>query len=166
VGCGTGLSFEALQEAVGSRGRIIGIDQCAVMLDSARERIANHAWSNVTLIPAATEDVSASISADAALFHFTHDILRNPQAISNVISHLKPEAHVVAAGLQWANAWDCTTNWLVLMAALQSVTSLDGLGAPWSHLAKHLDKLTVSSTLMDSVFIASGRVKRSRLLIA
>ena len=162
AGCGTGLSFELLELAVGSGGHIIGIEQCPEMLDVARARVVQQGWKNVTLLNAPVEASNIQNQADAALFHFTHDILRNPEAISHVVQGLKSGAHAVAAGLQWSSPWAWTTNWFVLMAAMYSVTSLEGLDQPWSRLAEHLDKLEVSVELMGSVYIASGVVAASR----
>ena len=39
VGCGTGLNFSLLQEQVGLRGRIIGVDLTDAMLDEARAEL-------------------------------------------------------------------------------------------------------------------------------
>ena len=156
VGCGTGLSFEPLQQAVGSLGRVIGIEQCPEMLARARDRIARQGWPNVTLLNTPAEVCHTHTLADAALFHFTHDILRNPDAIRNVVQGLKPGAHVVAVGLQWSHPWAWATNWCVMMMAMYSVTSLDGLDQPWSHLAEHLDALEVSTEPPGGVYIASG----------
>ena len=50
LGCGTGLNFSLLQERVGPRGRIIGVDLTDAMLEEAGARIASHRWSNVELI--------------------------------------------------------------------------------------------------------------------
>lgn len=156
VGCGTGLSFAPLQAAVGSYGRIIGIEQCPEMLEQARNRVSQQSWPNVTLLGAPAEVSCAPCRADAALFHFTHDILRNPDAIRNVVQGLNPGSQVVAAGLQWSYPWDWATNWCVLLAAMYSVTSMEGLDQPWSRLAEHLSELEVSIEPMGGVFIASG----------
>lgn len=156
VGCGTGLSFEHLQRAIGAQGHIVGIEQCPEMLDKARARVAQHRWTNVTLLNAPAEAAAIPVQADAALFHFTHDILRHPDAIRNVVASLKPGAHVVAAGLQWAAPWAWATNCFVLLAATHSVSSLEGLGQPWSRLAEQVGELDVHSTLMGGVYIASG----------
>jgi len=153
VGCGTGLSFELLQEAIGRRGRIVGIEQSPEMLDKARSRVARHGWTNVTLLNAPVEAAIIPFKADAALFHFTHDILRNREAIGNIAQHLKPRAHVVAAGLTWGAPWNLVANGVVLMAALYSVTSLEGLGSPWSHLADQVGDMEV--TQRSGVYIAS-----------
>lgn len=159
VGCGTGLSFEMLRSRVGRHGRIVGIEQCPEMLAIARGRVVRHHWANVDLVQQAAGDAPLAIAADAALFHFTHDILRDGQALAHVMRHLKPGARVVATGLQWAPPWLWPTNGFVLMAALHSVTSLEGLGKPWDKLAAYLEDLQVDTALLGGIYIASGRVK-------
>lgn len=156
VGCGTGLSLPLLHPLVGAKGRIVGIEQSPEMMQLARERVARHGWNNVELIEASVEAARVKAHADAALFHFTHDILREPLAIDNVLQHLRPGAHVVASGLQWAPFWAWPVNLFVLGAARYSVTSLAGLGSPWSLLAKHLSGLQVQTVMAGGVFIASG----------
>jgi SAM-dependent methyltransferase len=156
VGCGTGLSLPLLQPRVGAAGRIVGIEQCPEMITKARERVARHGWKNVALIEAPVEEARMRPRADAALFHFTHDILREPLALANVLRHLRPGARVVACGLQWAAAWAWPVNLFVLGAAWHSVTSLAGLGSPWSLLGEHLGEVQVDSSAAGGVFIASG----------
>ena len=162
VGCGTGLSFELLEHGVGPRGRIVGIEQSPEMMDRARRRVRQRHWRNLSLLCAPVEDADIAQLADAALFHFTHDILQRPEAVTNVLRHLRPGARVVASGLKWAGPWRWPVNLLVLPAALHSVTSLAGLGAPWKGLAEAMPDLDVRSTLLGGVFIASGAVAASR----
>lgn len=156
VGCGTGLSFGPLLDVIGEGGRILGIEQCPEMMAKARERVAAHGWRHVSLLNAPAETARIPFMADAALFHFTHDILLRPEAIANVVRHLKPGAHVVATGLQWAAPWAWPVNSFVMMAALYSVTSLEGLGRPWSGLAEQVGHLDVSTAMMGGVYIASA----------
>jgi len=160
MGCGTGLSLPLLQPLVGAKGRIVGIEQSPEMITKARERIALHGWKNVELIEASVEAARITRRANAALFHFTHDILREPLAIENVLRYLQPGARVVACGLQWAPFWAWPVNLLVFGAARHSVTSLAGLGNPWSLLAKHLSGLQVEKVMAGGVFIASGILKQ------
>jgi SAM-dependent methyltransferase len=155
VGCGTGLSFELLRRRLGTRGHIVGIEQCPDMLAKARNR-ASLAAGRVSLVMAPVEEARWPGRANAALFHFTHDIVRNPRALDNVLKHLKPGARVVATGLQWAAPWAWPVNLFVLGAALYSVSSLDGLAQPWSHLAARLPDLQVGPTSMGGVYMASG----------
>ena len=155
VGCGTGLSLELLRSRVGAEGKIIGIEQSSEMIGLARERAERNRWDNIELIQSPVEDAPIEIIADAALFHFTHDILRTRGAVENVVRHLKPGARVVASGLKWAR-WGSPANLVVLQAALVSVTSLEGLAEPWSNLTRLTDHIDVVSMLGGGVFIATA----------
>ena len=156
VGCGTGLSFKLLQDQVGSDVMIVGIEQCPEMIERARQQVARNGWSNVTLLCMPAETAEIQVTADAALFHFTHDILRHWGALDNVIRHLRPQACIVAAGLQWAQPWAWPVNLFVLSAALHSVSSLEGLYEPWSQLATFTDGLDIETMMGCGVFVACG----------
>jgi trans-aconitate methyltransferase len=159
VGCGTGLSFTALEGMVGADGSIVGIEQSPEMLERARTRAAENNWTNVTLISASVEDASIRLAADAALFHFTHDIMRTADALANVVSHLKPGARIVAAGLKWAPIRTMPLNLFVWNAALRSTSTLEGLARPWSNLEPLVSGLEVEQMLGGTVYVASGVVK-------
>jgi SAM-dependent methyltransferase len=157
VACGTGLSLPLLVAAVGASGRVIGIEQSPEMIERSRARVAQAGWTNVELVNAPVELAAFDGGADAALFHFTHDVLLQAQAVHNVFGHLKPGARVVASGLKWAPAWAMPINLLVLPAALHSVTSLAGLRAPWRSLRPYLRDLRVHPQLAGAVYIATGQ---------
>jgi len=157
VGCGTGLSFEMLRAAVGPRGRIVGVEQSPEMIERARQRVRQQGWRNVSLLNAPVEDARITGKADAALFHFTHDILQREDALRQVLRHLRPGASVVASGLKWAAPllmWP--VNLVVLPAALRSVTSLDGMSQPWQLLQEQLGAMDVESRLLGGAYVASG----------
>jgi SAM-dependent methyltransferase len=158
VGCGTGLSFAGLVQRVGPEGRIVGIEPSPEMLAHARERAAREGLHGIELIEAGAADAPLHGQADAALFHFTHDVLQEPAALDHLLAHLRRGAHVVAAGLQWAPAWCLPVNLFVFGAALYSVSCLDGLAAPWKLLGERLRSVQVSSRAGGGVYIASGRV--------
>ena len=159
IGCGTGLSFAPLLQCIGASGRIVGVDPSPDMLEQARQRVAHNGWSGVALLEATAEDAPLQGKADAALFHFTHDVLRDPQALDHVLAHLKPGARVVASGLQWAPPWLLPTNLFVLGAALYSMSTMDGLAQPWTLLANRLDGFEVRSFSWAGIYVASGRVR-------
>jgi SAM-dependent methyltransferase len=156
VGCGTGLSLERLARAVGASGRVVGIEQCPAMIERARNRPCVRPNGNVTLLCAPAEEAPIDGRADAALFHFTHDVLRRPAALDRVMRHLKPGARLVACGLQWAPPWAVPVNLFVWGAALRSVSSLRGLDRPWSLLADRVCGLEVEALLFGAVFLAHG----------
>lgn len=63
IGCGTGLNFSLLQQAVGPTGKIIGVDLTDAMLAQAKRRVEAHSWSNIELV-----------QSDAASYEFPHDL--------------------------------------------------------------------------------------------
>jgi demethylmenaquinone methyltransferase/2-methoxy-6-polyprenyl-1,4-benzoquinol methylase len=105
VACGTGLNFPLIQAAIGPQGRLIGIDLSPDMLAVAGERVSVAAWHNVTLINAAVEDARIPEEVDAVLFCLTHDVMRSPPALRNVMRSVKPRGRVVAAGSKWVPWW-------------------------------------------------------------
>ena len=158
LGCGTGLSLPLLHEAVGPGGQVVGVEQCAHMLAQARQRVDEAGLSGVTLLHAPVEEAPLDGWADAACFHFTHDILLSPQALARVMRHLRPGAQVVATGLQWAPAWAWLANCWVYGAAWYSISSLQQLHAPWQLLAAVVPELVVEPVWQGAVFIAHGRI--------
>lgn len=160
AGCGTGLSFGPLLQRLGPTGRIIGVEPCPDMLAQARSRLSAAQRRQVKLVQTSAESAQWPGRADAALFHFTHDILRRPAALDNMLRHLKPGGRVVVTGLQWAAPWAWPVNCFVMGAALYSVSSLDGLAQPWSDLASRLEGLEVQALWMGSIFMASGWLAR------
>ena len=161
VGCGTGLSLALLRQGIGARGKVIGMEQSPEMIGQAQQRVTRGQWKNVGLLCSPVESARIPCRADAALFHFTHDILLRPEAIANVVRHLKPGARVVACGLKWAPAWAMPANLLVLAAALRSVTSLEGLRRPWSGLADAIGPMELTTLWAGTVYIASGTIAQN-----
>jgi SAM-dependent methyltransferase len=154
--CGTGLSLPLLREAVGARGRVVGVEQSPDMLARARRRVASHRWTNVELIGSPVESAKLPGLADAALFHFTHDVLQQPEAVANALAHLRKGARVVATGLQWAPRWAVAVNLAVYVAARRSVTTLGGLSRPWQALEARIGPMTVEQRWLGAVYLARG----------
>jgi demethylmenaquinone methyltransferase/2-methoxy-6-polyprenyl-1,4-benzoquinol methylase len=156
VGCGTGLSFAPLKERIGARGHIVGIEPSPEMLAQARKRIARRHWAGIELLQSGAAAAPLTGSADALLFHFTHDVLQDSAAIDHLLAHLRPGGRVVAAGLQWAPFWFVPMNLYVFGAALYSVTCLAGLDRPWARLAERLRDVQVCTVGAGGLYIASG----------
>jgi ubiquinone/menaquinone biosynthesis C-methylase UbiE len=156
VGCGTGLSFELIQPAVGPEGRIIGVELSPDMLARAREKVSANGWQNVTLIEAAAEEADIPGEVDAVLSFFTHDIMQSEAALNNVLSHLKPGGRVVAVGgkrpTRW---WQLPANLLALTYA-PFVTTTKGAARPWARLAELLPELEVEERALGAAYIAYG----------
>jgi len=50
VGCGPGVNFELLREAVGPGGEVVGVDLSPGMVAAARDRARRNDWGNVSVV--------------------------------------------------------------------------------------------------------------------
>lgn len=158
LGCGTGLSLPLLRQRVGEQGRVVGVEQCPDMIERARTRVARQGWRNVELICAPVAELDWAGPADAALFHFTHDILQDEVALARVCARLAPGARLAAAGLTWAPPWNPLGNAFVLGAALYSVASLQGLDRPWARLQARCSSFTLRRPAPGGFYLANGHL--------
>ena len=158
VACGTGLSFELLEERIGPDGRIVGIDLSPDMLSEAEARVRRHGWRNVELVGGAIEEVQIPAHADACLFVLTHDVMRSPAALENVIGHVKPGGRVVSAGAKLTSWWALPVNVYVWFQARRYVTTFEGFRRPWSHLETLIPDVRVQPILLGGAYVASGTV--------
>jgi ubiquinone/menaquinone biosynthesis C-methylase UbiE len=158
VGCGTGASFAALQERIGPRGQLIGVDASPEMLARADARVLTAGWQNVQLRRSAIEDAEFEIQAEAALFFLTHDILRSPQAVAKVTTALAPGAAVAIVGAKTGPPWSFVTNLVVRRAVKRYASTLEGLEHPWSHMAEHVPDLRIRSAVLGGAYLAWGRL--------
>lgn len=156
VGCGTGLSFEPLLQQVGPAGRVIGIEQSPDMMRQARARAARERWSNVTLLESAAEEAAIGARADAFLFFYTHDILRTPEALANLMAAAAPGARVAVAGVKYYPWWLAPANLHVWVKNWLYNARPSGLRRPWDLLERYVP-LRVEPTLFGRGYLAFGR---------
>lgn len=158
AGCGTGWCLPRLATAVGPRGRVIGFDPSPEMLAHAALR-APLGDGVVQISRATAEDVRLPAAADAILFSYTHDLLRSPRALENLLSQAKPGARVAATGTKLFPGWLLPANWYLRLRHRGYITNFDGLEAPWSLLAQHLDDFRVESRSWSQHYLATGRTR-------
>jgi SAM-dependent methyltransferase len=159
VGCGTGLNFAPILDGVGSEGRLIGLDLCAEMLGRARARVADGGWRNVELVRAAAEDAELGVIVDAAILCGVHDVMRSPDALANVLRHVRPGGRIVAGGAKWApwwRPWGAPLNVSTWAMNRDYVTTLEGFDRPWSRLAELVPGLEVEELYFGGGYIARG----------
>ncbi len=105
VGCGTGLNFPLLHDAVGPAGQVVGVDASAAMLAGAQRRVGRHGWSNVELHHGDAAELSLGSNAaeslfDAALFTYSLSIIGAwRQAYARTVEQLRRGGRVVVVDL-------------------------------------------------------------------
>jgi ubiquinone/menaquinone biosynthesis C-methylase UbiE len=106
IGCGTGLNFALLQEAIGPEGRIIGIDLTDAMLEQARLRVAKAGWKNVELMQADATHYQFPTQVDGILSTFALTFIPQAQlVIQNGCQALVPCGRWVVLDMAWPAVW-------------------------------------------------------------
>ncbi len=158
VGCGTGLSFAALEAGMGASGRLIGVELSPDMLVEADARTKASGWDNVTLIQSPAEEAVIPEPVDAVLFVLTHDVLQSPEALRNVVASIRPGGRVVAASSKWAPRWAVPLNAYVGLKARRYVTTFESFDRPWQRLAALVPELEVRPVLGGMAYVAAGTI--------
>jgi ubiquinone/menaquinone biosynthesis C-methylase UbiE len=157
IGCGTGMSFRPVQEAIGPEGRLVGIEPSPEMLARAHARVEAAGWANVTLLEASAEEAAIPVQADAVLFAFTHDVVRSPKALANVLGQVRAGGRLAAAGPKWS-VLAPPLNLMVWQVARQFVTTFEGFARPWTQLQQAVPELSVEEAFFGCVYVAWGEL--------
>lgn len=94
VGCGTGLNFGLLADAVGPAGTVIGLDSSPEMLRMARRRVEANRWSTVHLV-----------EADATTFDPAQVTNELPRAAGGLVDSVF-SSYAMSVFNDWHPAWD------------------------------------------------------------
>ncbi len=156
VGCGTGLCCGLLREKVGPEGAVVGIEESPDMAAVAREHIASQGWRNVTVVQSAAEEAQVTVTADAALFCAVHDIMQSADALSNVLTRLRPGAPVAAGGGKWAAPFMVAGNMITRTLHAPYVRSFSGFDRPWRCLEPLVEDVHVRELAFGNGYIMTG----------
>ena len=96
VGCGTGRNFPFLRDAVGSAGRIYGVDLSVGMLRRARKLCQRRQWTNFVLIEADAAHYVGQELFDGVLFSFSYNVMPHHRSVlRQVWKQLRPGSRLV-----------------------------------------------------------------------
>ena len=158
IASGTGLSLPTLSQAVGPQGRVIAIELCPDMAAIAQHRIEINHLDNVTQIVASMETASIDISADALLFHYTHDVLRSNAAIERIFRAVKPGARIAIAGFKLPTDWRRIFNPWHRHRTWGYLSTFEGVHAPWDRLLPYVYEFQIHA----EIFVGSGYIATAR----
>ncbi len=137
----------------------MGIEPSVDMLGRASERVARAGWGNVELrLGLAEEQLGQDDNLDAALFCFTHDVVRSRPALEAVVGRLRPGGRVAAVGPMWAPWWAPAMNLLVWYVTSDYVTTFEGFSKPWSHLEALIPGLEVERHDLAGEYFCWGSI--------
>lgn len=129
LGCGTGLNFPKLSEAVGPEGMIIGLDSSPHMLSVARRRVQRRDLPRIHLVEADAVDFSASVIGD---------VLRSAGREPGV--DVVFTSYALSVIPSWTEAWRSSMSVLqpggqVCVVDMQAPTGWATLLSPLAHIA-------------------------------
>ena len=94
------------------------------------------------------------------LFNYTHDILRAPQAVANIVRQLKPGARIAIAGMKFFPWWTGPLNLLPWLKNRPYNARPADLWHPWDRIEAHCDGFERWSTQFGMGYIARGVIRR------
>jgi demethylmenaquinone methyltransferase/2-methoxy-6-polyprenyl-1,4-benzoquinol methylase len=169
VGCGTGLNFPRLYQAVGPRGTIIGVDLSDAMLVQARKTAEANQWANVHLVCADATQFRFPSRVDAVLSAYALTLIPDPgRVVSNAAAALAPDGRLVVLDMAWPRY--CPLWWRHVLFFLRSYgVTVDVLRRrPWERvqraMAAHLSNVTRQTFWFGFFYLASGASPNSAAL--
>jgi ubiquinone/menaquinone biosynthesis C-methylase UbiE len=141
LGCGTGLNFALLEEIIGPKGRIIGVDLTDAMLDQARQRIAENEWKNVELVQsdAIQYEFPNQINGIIATFALTF-MPDGERVILNGCKALAPERKWVVLDMAWPEGWPVWLQHLLFFLPRYGITAEVIARRPWGVVRQTIEQ--------------------------
>jgi demethylmenaquinone methyltransferase/2-methoxy-6-polyprenyl-1,4-benzoquinol methylase len=162
IGCGTGLNFPILQEAIGPDGHIIGVDLSDAMLEKAQQQVHGNSWQNVELVCADAARYEFPPNVDGILSTFALTLV--PQcrrAVENGCRALRPGGRFSVLDMAWPDGWSFHWRHMVFFLRSYGVTRGTLERRAWESVWKTMDENLTNVTLIrfwfDFMYLASGK---------
>ncbi len=160
LGCGTGVNLPLLARAVGTRGRVVGIDLSPGMLAQAQRRIHRGHLTQVTLsrgdirdvqLPAGTAGVLATASLEM--------VPEYDDVIDNLSAQLAPtQGRLVVGGFRRPPTWPA---WAVALGRTATapfgVTRAYESIQPWRSVRHRMDEIAFDSAAGGALYLIAAR---------
>jgi demethylmenaquinone methyltransferase/2-methoxy-6-polyprenyl-1,4-benzoquinol methylase len=157
IGCGTGINFSYLRNAVGPGGHVYGVDISPGMLLKAREQCSRHRWTNVDVVKCDAVDYVAPEPLDGVLFSLSYNTMPHHRAVlSRAWEQLRPGGRLV---IMDAKLPPGRMGKMVLPFSLWLMkrTMLGNpLIKPWEELADLADHFEMDEFLFSSYYVCRG----------
>ena len=160
LGCGNGHSFAELEAAVGSEGRVIGVDLTEEMIAEARERVYTAGWNNVELVRSDAREYEfpdnvAGIVCTFAIIHMPEvdEIIRRASAA------LRPGGRLVILGMKEPEAWPRWMVRVLLWLTRPYGVCAEYLGRrPWESVARYLQEVSHREFYWGLFYLSVGEL--------
>ncbi|MEN8261493.1 MAG: class I SAM-dependent methyltransferase, partial [Pseudomonadota bacterium] len=158
IGCGTGLNFPLLQDAVGPKGKIVGVDLTDAMLDQAKARVDQAGWRNVELVHCEAAEYRFPKGVNGIVSTFALTLMPEyDRIIEQGSKALAPAGRFVVLDLKMPPNWPL---WLVRFAVW--LTKPFGVALelserhPWESIRRHLREVAYEEYYLGAIFLSAG----------
>ena len=115
LACGTGLNFGLLERAVGSTGKVIGVDLTDAMLAVAKRRTEEAGWQNVELIQTDLSDYTVPEGVEGVMSTLALTLVPEYERVIKEASRsLRSGGRMAVLDMKRPDRWP---EWLVRIAA-------------------------------------------------
>lgn len=158
LGCGTGLNFGYLLDAVGSNGRVIGVDLTDAMLQQARQRVAKNGWRNVSLIQSDATEYVLPPGVNGVLSTFALTLVPEFERVTKQVAQaLAPAGRFVVLDFKQPKQWPLWIIKLGVWITCPFGVSLDlAQRKPWETMRRVFSDLKMQECYGGFVYIATG----------
>lgn len=158
VGCGTGASFQYIQDVVGEGGKILGVEPSKSMITIARERVMRKGWSNIVLQEVTIEEVETKELFDGALLFAMQDVFNSMEGIEKIHAMLKDGARIVCAGPKLQEKGPLKIlNPILNILFKRLAISQDNKDKPWRLVERVFIAEQIVEVMHGMIFIYVGR---------
>lgn len=158
VGCGTGRNLAHLVKAVGSSGRVYGVDCTEGMLTRARNLSRNKGWQNVVLLHQDAAEMLLPAPVDGVLFSLSYTVMPESQmALAQAWKYLRAHRHVVIMDGKLAHGWLGRLS-QPLVTWLSKATVLGDLDRqPWEDLKDLTSQVEMEEVNLGTYYICRAK---------
>ncbi len=163
IACGTGLNFSLYREAIGSKGKIIGVDLTDAMLVQAHQQVKENGWENVELVHMDARKYQFPMEYDAIISTYALSLIpESDQILARAVNGLAPGGRLVLLDLQVPKKWP---GWLIKASIwlMKPFAITDDWLArrPWESIRQTMSKLLTNVNIDEMYFgltyIISGK---------
>ena len=158
LGCGTGLNLAFLRTAVGTSGRVIGVDLTDAMLERARGRVARAGWENVEFVEADMREYPLPAGVNGVLSTFALEMVpEHEEMIRRVADSLPAAGRMAVYGVKHPDRWP---QWAIQLGIWLNrpfgVSSEYAAIRPWESVRRHLREIEYREFYAGAAYLCVG----------
>jgi ubiquinone/menaquinone biosynthesis C-methylase UbiE len=158
LGCGTGHNLPHLVEAVGAKGRVIGVDLTDAMLSQARRRVKRAGWLNVELVLSDAAAFAFPPRTDGVLSTYALTLVPEfDEVIRRAAGALVPGKRMVVVDFKAPEGWPPRALRAIVPLLRPFGVTLDLQHRhPWESMRRHFREVEVREHYLGTTYVAAG----------